>query len=61
MRILALAAIALSLCLGCTTRGRFVVPDGTQLEVYRRPVVPDAGGMVETKPCLLYTSPSPRD
>lgn len=50
MRILALTAVAFSLALGCTTRGHFVVPDGTQLEVYRRPVTPDAGGMVETKP-----------
>ena len=34
----------------CTTQGTFVVPPGTQLEVYRRPVTPDANGLVVTKP-----------
>ncbi|MCP4004208.1 MAG: hypothetical protein GY725_08440 [bacterium] len=27
---------------GCTTTGRFVIPEGTQLEVYRRPVTVQA-------------------
>ena len=34
----------------CTTQGKFVIPPGTQLEVYRRPVTPDANGLVVTKP-----------
>jgi hypothetical protein len=42
-------ALALGL-VGCTTQGRFVIPKGTQLEVYRRPVTPDANGLVVTKP-----------
>jgi hypothetical protein len=35
---------------GCSTQGKFVVPEGTQLEVYRRPVSVGAGGTVVTKP-----------
>ena len=34
----------------CTTSGRFVIPEGTQLEVYRRPVTLDASGVLVTKP-----------
>jgi hypothetical protein len=34
----------------CTTRGTFVIPQGTQLEVYQRPVTPGADGVVVTKP-----------
>lgn len=35
---------------GCSTHGRFVIPKGTQLEVYRRPVTPGAQGEVVTRP-----------
>jgi hypothetical protein len=49
--------VGLGLCLvflgaasACTTRGTFVIPPGTQLEVYRRPVTPDANGVVVTRP-----------
>jgi len=34
----------------CTTQGRFRIPPGTELEVYRRPVTPDAEGVVTTAP-----------
>lgn len=34
----------------CTTRGRFVLPPDTQLEVYRRAVTPDTNGVVVTRP-----------
>lgn len=47
-RIIILAAV-LSL-LGCTTHGHFVIPEGTQLEVYRRPVTVQPDGQVVTKP-----------
>ena len=43
-------ALAIGLSTGCTTQGRFVIPPGTQLEVYRRPVTPDANGLVVTAP-----------
>jgi len=45
--VLAIVTVALD---GCTTRGHFVIPRDTQLEVYRRPVTPDAEGWVETRP-----------
>lgn len=49
-RSLALAAF-LSLGLAaCTTTGRFVVPQGSQLEVYRRPVTVGSDGRVVTRP-----------
>ena len=35
---------------GCTTTGRFVVPAGTDLEIYRRPVNVGADGTVVTAP-----------
>ena len=52
MRIrLPILIVLLTLALpACSTRGTFVVPDGTQLEVYQRPVTPDANGVVVTKP-----------
>ena len=42
-----------SLCLAlasCSTTGNFVIPDGTNLEVYRRPVTVGQNGTVVTKP-----------
>lgn len=51
MKKLALLPILLSMFLvGCATQGHFKIPSGTQLEVYERPVVPDANGLVTTKP-----------
>ena len=52
---ISVVAAALVLALGattaCTTHGTFVIPEGTQLELYRRPpVVPGADGLVVTKP-----------
>ncbi len=35
---------------GCTTRAKFVVPKGSQLEVHQRMVTPDANGEVVTSP-----------
>ena len=35
---------------GCSTHGKFVLPAGSRLEVYHRPVTPDAAGIVTTKP-----------
>ena len=46
----------LSLCLAllvaaaCTTRGRFVIPEGTDLQVYGRPVTLDADGVGVMRP-----------
>jgi hypothetical protein len=34
----------------CTTQGTFVIPKGTQLEVYQRPVTPGPDGLVVTRP-----------
>ena len=50
MKLLALALVTLSLSAGCTTTGHFVIPPGSNLEVYRRPVTPDANGNVVTTP-----------
>ena len=35
---------------GCSTRGTFVIPSGTQLEVYSRPATVGADGSVTMKP-----------
>ncbi len=34
----------------CTTTGRFVIPEGTELEVYRRPVTVQSDGTVISTP-----------
>ena len=34
----------------CTTTGNFKIPEGTQLEVYQRPVTLESNGTVVTKP-----------
>lgn len=44
------AVLAIGLVAGCTTTGKFVIPPGSSLEVYQRPVTPDAKGVVVTKP-----------
>jgi hypothetical protein len=49
-RALALVFVLGLATVGCSTTGRFVIPPGTQLEVYERPVTPDASGQVTTKP-----------
>ncbi len=35
---------------GCTTRGTFVIPEGTELEVYSRPVTVEPGGNAVMRP-----------
>lgn len=36
---------------GCTTRGYFQLPPGTQIEIYERPAVtPDSTGQIEMRP-----------
>jgi hypothetical protein len=34
----------------CSTTGNFVIPEGTELEVYRRPVTVQSDGTVTTQP-----------
>jgi hypothetical protein len=34
----------------CTTTGKFVIPEGTELEVYQRPVTVQSDGTVVSKP-----------
>ena len=51
-----LLALALS---GCSTTGRFVIPEGTELEVYRRPVELQEDGTVVTKPFFWTAAGSP--
>jgi hypothetical protein len=47
---LALAFVLIGALAACTTQGRFVIPEGTQLEVYRRPVTLQPDGTLVTKP-----------
>ena len=42
--------VATLLISGCSTSGHFVIMDGTQLEVYRRPVNVQPDGRVVTRP-----------
>ncbi len=49
LSILFVSALLFGL-MGCSTQGKFAIPEGTQLEVYRRPVTVGAGGTVVTKP-----------
>ena len=47
---LVLGAFAL-LASGCTTSGHFVLPPGTEVEIYERPAVtPDSTGKIEMNP-----------
>jgi hypothetical protein len=50
--LIAAFSISVLILAGCTTSGRFRVPPGTQLYLYRRPepVVIAADGMVTTRP-----------
>jgi len=48
-RIVIVLALVASFC-ACTTSGKFVVPAGTQLEVYERPVTVASDGTVTTAP-----------
>ena len=43
-------AIATFIFTGCNTTGYFVIPKGTELEVYQRPVQVQADGRVVTRP-----------
>lgn len=47
---LAVLAVFVAAVVGCSTQGRFVIPSGSELEVYRRPVTPAADGTVVTRP-----------
>jgi hypothetical protein len=48
---LGIAIVALTLTIGCSTRGRFVLPPGTEVEIYERPAVtPNSNGEIEMKP-----------
>ena len=49
-RALALVVVLGFVLTACETTGKFVVPPGTQLEVYERPVTVDGSGHVTTKP-----------
>jgi hypothetical protein len=50
IQVLILIVLLTATLPACSTRGTFVIPEGTQLEVYRRPVTPGADGVVETSP-----------
>jgi len=48
--VAALVVVLAGALSACSTTGTFVIPDGTELEVYERPVQVDAGGQVTTAP-----------
>ena len=50
IRVLILIVLLTGTLSACSTQGTFVIPDGTQLEVYQRPVTPGADGVVVMKP-----------
>ena len=50
IRVLTLAVLVTSTLTACTTQGTFVIPEGTRLEIYRRPVTPGPDGLVVTRP-----------
>ena len=50
VRALVFASVIGLALLGCTTTGKFVIPPGTDLEVYERPVIVEGDGSVTTKP-----------
>ena len=50
IQVLILIVLLTATLPACSTRGTFVIPEGTQLEVYQRPVTPGADGVVVTKP-----------
>jgi hypothetical protein len=56
----ALLALALGGALSaCSTTGTFVIPDGTELEVYKRPVQVEPGGQVTTTPFFWTAAGTP--
>ncbi len=57
------AWLVLTVCLGaaCSTTGHFVIPEGTQLEVYRRPVSLEADGKLTTRPFFWTAAGIPPD
>ena len=59
IRILVLIVLCTVMLPACSTRGTFVIPDGTQLEVYRRPVTPEADGTVVTSPFFWTAAGTP--
>ena len=50
IRVLILIVLLTVALPACSTRGTFVIPEETQLEVYRRPVTPGVDGVVVTQP-----------
>jgi hypothetical protein len=56
---LTVTVFALALLFGCTTHGNFVLPPGTELEIYSRPVTPDASGRVVMRPFGFNAGGSP--
>lgn len=51
--------------MGCTTSGKFIIPERSKLYIHERPVSPDSNGVVTMKPmfwtaagCLLPEGPS---
>jgi hypothetical protein len=51
----------LGCALSCTTTGRFVIPEGADLEIYRRPAAVSADGQVTTKPFFWTAAGIPPD
>ena len=49
LSLASLIALATALA-GCSTRGTFVIPEGTQLEVYSRPVTVEPDGTAVMRP-----------
>ena len=58
-RILALLVLLTATLPACSTQGTFVIPDGTRLEVYQRPVTPGSDGVVVTKPFFWTAAGTP--
>ena len=50
IRVLTLTVLVTAPLIACTTQGTFVIPEGTQLEIYQRPVTPEPNGLVTTRP-----------
>jgi hypothetical protein len=56
---LALLFLAVSIVIGCSTRGRFVIPEGSSLEIYGRPVDVGPDGVVKMRPMGFSARGSP--
>ena len=50
LRTFVWTAVLAAVLSGCTTSAKFVIPAGTELEIYRRPVTVAADGTVTTRP-----------